>query len=249
MALITNLHWTLTFGEAYWQWDAVPGAHHYVIFRDGTPVDAADSTNYLATQQQGDPFYSGNYTFGVGAVDAGGAQLAYADQHYWDGVQKVFGQTDALALAIVDWLTANSGTFVLPVAAERRFALIDDLPSIPVYNAPASVDVFPDIEVSQRQGISTAFSSEYAVHIYIQQQVGGAADEEAQCALLAQLRSQIVESLKLRAFQLTNAVHPVPNVFLAHVKSADKAGLYNLARLLELHVFESDTILIFKAAV
>jgi hypothetical protein len=161
--------------------------------------------------------------------------------------QTVFGQTDALALAVSDWINANSATFCLPVAAERRFRLVSDLPSIPTTSESVSVDVFPDIEVGERQGISTAFHSEYAIHIYIQQQTG--TDEESQCAILTQLRSEIIEGLKTRAFDLTNAVHPVSRVFLNHIKNADKEGLYSLSRLIEFHVFESDTILIFKAAV
>lgn len=162
--------------------------------------------------------------------------------------QTTFGQTDALALAVVAWLNANAATFSMPMTAERRFRLIRELPDIPAFDQAASVDVFPDSEQSQRQGISTAFASSYAVHVFIQQQVAGAPDEDAQCALLTQLRSEIVEGLKLRMFQLANAVHAVQNVFLDQLKSAD-SGLYNLARLLELHVYESDTILVFKAAV
>ena len=158
-----------------------------------------------------------------------------------------FGQTDALALAIVDWLNNTVGTLCVPFDAERRFRLIDELPEIPGPSDKASVDVFPDSEASERQGVSTAFQSNYAVHIFIQQKLTGAPDEDAQCALLTQLRSQIIEALKLRMFNLTNAVHPVDRVFLHSIKSADK-GLYNLARLLELHVYESDTLLIFKAA-
>jgi len=159
----------------------------------------------------------------------------------------VYGQTDALALAVVAWLTANVDNFILPIATERRFRLIDELPGIPSVSQPVSVDVFPDIEVSERQGISTAFKSTYAIHLFIQQQVSGAASEDAQCALLTALRSQIIDRLRVRSFNLTNAVHPVNGVILVHLKSADR-GLYNLNRLLDLHVYESDTILTFRAA-
>jgi hypothetical protein len=52
---------------------------------------------------------------------------------------------------------------------------------------------------------------------------------------------------------LTNAVHAVSNVFLSHIESADKRPgfkeLYSLSRLLEHHVYESDTLLVFKASV
>jgi hypothetical protein len=138
------------------------------------------------------------------------------------------------------------------VAAERRFRLLDRLEDIPTFNQPASVDVFPDEEKGERQGISTAFASEYAIHIYIQQQVSGASDEEAQCALLTRLRSEIVEDMKKRAFNLTDAVHPVNNIFLWRLRNADEngpaKGLYNLKRLMNEHVYESDTILVFKAS-
>lgn len=172
--------------------------------------------------------------------------------------QTTFGQTDALALAIVTWLTAGTfyiignqaspQPFCINISAERRFHRIDDLKNIPAWNAPASVDVFPDIEMGKREGIAPAFLSEYAVHIYIQQMVAGAVGgEAAQCALLLQLRSQIIEGIKPLRFNLANAVHPVVNIIPIAVKNADK-GLYGLDRLLNDHVFESDTILIFKAA-
>lgn len=158
------------------------------------------------------------------------------------------GQTDALALAVVDWLVANSGSFSLAINPQRRFRLLDELSGVPTINQPANVDVFPDVEVSERQGMSTAFASTYAIHLFIQQQVNGGTSEDAQCALLTSLRSQIVESLKLRMFSLPNAVHPVSGLFLKHIKSADR-GLYNLDRLLHDHVYQSDTVLLFRASV
>jgi hypothetical protein len=127
--------------------------------------------------------------------------------------------------------------------------LIDTLTDIPAYNEPASVDVFPDIEMGHRHDrIAPVFDSEYAIHIFIQQKVEGAASEEDQCGLLAQLRSEITEGIKMRVFSLENAVHKVDGLVLLEIKNADKSGLYNLAKLMDLHVFESDTILIFKAA-
>jgi len=167
--------------------------------------------------------------------------------------QTVFGQTDALALAVVNWLTDNAVTFSLPIAAERRFALVTDLALIPDNTQPVSVDVFPDIEDTERQGMHT-FTSSYAVHIFIQQRTDGT-DEEAACALLALLRGQIIESLKNARLSIPSAVHPLAagSLVMTHAKSADRApgnpaGLYSLARLLQAHVFESDTIVIFKPA-
>jgi hypothetical protein len=175
--------------------------------------------------------------------------------------QTTFGQTDALALAVVAWLSAGmfatidnpeQRAFCMPIAAERRFALIDNLTDIPGYLDKVSVDVFPDIETSNRQGISNAFISQYGVHIFIQQQLTGASDEEAQCSLLTQLRSEIIEGIKLRAFDLTNAVHQTTKLIAVEIQNVDRGfrgkGLYSLDRLLQQHVYESDTILIFKAA-
>lgn len=166
--------------------------------------------------------------------------------------QVKFGQTDALALAIVDFINDLDG-LCTPVEAERRFAVVSDLASIPEYDSPASIDIFPDIEVTNRTGINN-FNSEYAVHLFIQRRTDGT-DEEAACALLAQVRSEIIEALKTSKLSVPNAVHPIARlgiVFL-HAKSADRmpgnpAGLYNLSRLLQSHVFESDTILVFKVS-
>jgi hypothetical protein len=166
--------------------------------------------------------------------------------------QTTFGQTDALALALVEWLETNAATFCLDITAQRRFRLIDELAALPDVDSPVQVDVFPDIEISDRQGISTAFASHYTVHLYIQQRLTSApdGDEDVQCALLTQLRSQIIEGIKLRQFKLTNAVHvPLQDLFLVQVKNVDQKGLYDLARLLGQHVFASDTILVFRAAV
>lgn len=171
-------------------------------------------------------------------------------------VQSSYGQTDALALAVVEWLgTLDQDKMAVGFEAERRFRLINQLPEIPAWDEPASIDVFPDAEMGERQGMSTAFSSSYAIHIFIQQRLATVPDdgsqgfpsEDEQCALLTLLRSQIIEAIKKLAFDLTDAAHPVDKVFLQSIKSADK-GLYNLQRLLEFHVYESDTLLIFKAA-
>jgi len=164
--------------------------------------------------------------------------------------QQIFGQTHALARAVADWINNSTG-FCLSVEAETRFHLISELPKIPGVSDPVSVDVFPGGENSDRQGISTAFLSLYTVHVYLQQQLsGGMNEQEAQCALLVQLRSDILEGLKLRKFHLTNAVHPVSNVFLSEIKVVAGETLgYNLARLLQHNVFESDSILVFKASV
>ena len=121
----------------------------------------------------------------------------------------VYGQTDALALDIAERINNISATLCLTVNAERRFRLLDILPNIPAVGEPVSVGLYPDEERSERLGISTAFSSLYAVHLYIQQQVSGAVDEESQCALLTRLRSEILDDLRSTLFVLAQAVHPV----------------------------------------
>jgi hypothetical protein len=164
-------------------------------------------------------------------------------------MQTTFGQTDALALAVVAWLNTNAATFAVPVSAERRFRRKSDLTDIPKFNESVSVDVFPDSEAIHRESMST-FTSHYAIHVYMQQHVAGAPDVEAQCALLAQTHSEIMQGLRSYPFALANAVHPVNFNQLVFVdsKSADK-GLYDLAALEQENKFQSDTILIFKAAV
>ena len=168
--------------------------------------------------------------------------------------QTVFGQTDALALSIAAWL--NTFPLSMPIKAQRRFVLIDEVSKLPDANSPVQVDVFPDIELSDRQGISNAFSSHYAVHLFIQQRLtsavitDGAKDEDTQCALLTRLRSEIIEGLKSAQIPLTSAVHTsAQGLRMVQVKNADKQGLYDLARLLGQHVYASDTILVFRAAV
>jgi hypothetical protein len=170
--------------------------------------------------------------------------------------QTKFGQTDALALVVADYLNSLnsiSGALCTPIAAERRFALVTDLALIPEYDKPASVDIFPDVEDTERVGFKN-FNSQYAIHLYIQRKTDGT-DEEAACALLTQLRSEIIEKLKTVSISVPDAVHPIQEfgIVLLSAKSADRspgnpAGLYNLARLLQSHVYESDTILVFKVS-
>lgn len=158
-----------------------------------------------------------------------------------------YGQTDALALAVADFLNELEG-LCTPIEAERRFALVSDLESIPQYDSPASIDVFPDVDATDRTGANN-FNSQYAVHLFIQRRTDGT-NEEAECAILARLRSEIIEALKTSRLELPNAVHPIARngIVFIHAKSADRTGLYNLSRLLESHVFESDTILVFKVS-
>jgi len=162
--------------------------------------------------------------------------------------QTIFGQTDALALSIAAWL--NTFPLSMPIKAQRRFVLIDTASALPDVNSPVQVDIFPDIEICDRQGISQAFASHYAVHLFIQQRLTSAANEDTQCALLTRLRSEIIEAMKPLSFAIPSAVHvPKQGLYLVQVKNADQKGLYDLARLLGQHVYASDTILVFRAAV
>ena len=62
---------------------------------------------------------------------------------------------------------------------------------------------------------------------------------------------QEIEGMKpWPGFQIPNAVNvPSQGLYLVQVKNADQKGLYDLARLLGQHVYASDTILVFRAAV
>ena len=88
--------------------------------------------------------------------------------------QTIFGQTDALALSIVAWL--NSFPLSMSIKAQRRYVLIVTASALPDINSPVQVDIFPDIEICDRQGVSPAFASHYAVHLVIQQRLTGAAN-------------------------------------------------------------------------
>ena len=173
--------------------------------------------------------------------------------------QTTFGQSHALALAVVAWLNSVSASLCTSVAAEVRFARVTDLSQIPTYDQPASIDVFPDTELRERtksgSGASLAtFTSHYAIHVFIQQRTDGT-DEEALCGLLSQLRSEVINLIPAAGLSLPNAVHPLAanQLVFMEAKSVDRGpdgrgALYDIARLEEAHVFESDTIVIFKAA-
>lgn len=167
--------------------------------------------------------------------------------------QTTFGQTDALALAIVTWLNDAARNFVIPISAERRFARKTELKDIPIAGEPASVDVFIGNDAGERShdgtrySLAPVFSSTYGVNIFIQQRVGGMEAPEAHTAILVLLRGQIIDQLRQTRFNLTNAVRPVNGVLCVSHQNGDK-GPYNLERLEGDNTFESDTIFVFKAA-
>ena len=163
--------------------------------------------------------------------------------------QTVFGQTDALAQAIVAWINTNAAIFCVAPSAERRFNPLYELPAIPTFEDAPSVDVVPGGIAVHRESLAT-FTSQYAVNLFIQQQLAGCPDEDELVGLLIQLQSELLESLRTAPLELPNAVHKVKFNQLGFLDSKPgDGGLYSLPRLREARVFESDTILIFKAAV
>jgi hypothetical protein len=163
--------------------------------------------------------------------------------------QTVFGQSDAAALELVTALNAASaaGTFCLTISAQRLFARLLDLPSIPAIGTAVSVQVFPGHDQTDRDGLSGIYDDIYGVHVLILQKVAGAA--ETQVPLLMQLRSQISEFLCSQALTLAAAVHPMPTGSKARAFAIRHGpeGIYDLARLESSNVFYSDMIVTYKA--
>lgn len=172
-----------------------------------------------------------------------------------DPVQTVFGQTTALADAIVAVL--NAGSFAVEISAARlfarKFALSSDGTTdlvVPDADSAARVDIFPSIEEEDRSGggVTPVFEAKYAVHMLIQQKVGGGDAAEAQVALLMQARSEMIESLKSVGLTVSTAVKPYRPAVMTAVRSANE-GPYDLLRLERMGCFYSDTVLTWKAAV
>ena len=161
--------------------------------------------------------------------------------------QTTFGQTTALAKAIVAVLTAQN--YVMEIAAGLRFERRTNLTDVPDMNSPAAVDVFPGVDMEERKGLSSGFVAKYGIHVIIQQQCGTAV--ETQFPILMQLRSQIIETIKglAQPFCVNNAVHPFGGAAATHVASGP-AGGYDMAELEQIPgLFYSDTIFTFIAAV
>jgi hypothetical protein len=166
--------------------------------------------------------------------------------------QTQFGQSDALALELVDGLNAASaaGRFCLRLTASRVFARKMELASLPKIGDPVDVQLFPGHDGADREGISGIYDDTYGVHIVIQQVVvdtpnGGIS--ESQCALLMQLRTQMLDFLMSKRVDTTRAVHNFTN---AHVLACrhGKEGVYDLLKLEAFNTFYSETILTYKVA-
>ena len=174
-----------------------------------------------------------------------------------------FGQTAALADEIVAYLNAqdamttgtppvNASPFCLRLTANRVYARILDLAKLPNPGDPVRVDLSPGDETEQRRGIAAVFLAEYSVRLMIQQKIGAAGTTagEAQCSLLDQLRSQIIEALKGGPDRnAATAVHPFKATLLTITTPKEQEGTYVASRLEGDNSYYSETILTFKAAV
>ena len=160
--------------------------------------------------------------------------------------QTIFGQSDALALAVVDLLNdASAGkAFCLDLSASRVFARIMDLKAIPDSTSAVSVQVFPGHDQADRAGLSGPYDDTYGVHVVLQQRVGGVV--ETQCPLLMQLRTQITEFLAATRIDCPAAVHPFKNAHLFAHRTADNKGVYDLMRLEEFNAFYAEIVLTYK---
>ena len=168
--------------------------------------------------------------------------------------QTIFGQSDALALKVVALLQARSDAnlFCLTLTASRVFARQMDLDAnaphpIPGIGSPVDVQVFPGHDQADRVGVSGQYDDIYGVHVLLQQQVGAGTAAETQCALLMQLRSQVLEFLMSQAITTTNAVHNFTNSHVFAHRHGGKEGIYDLERLEQQHAFYSDVIFTYKA--
>jgi len=161
--------------------------------------------------------------------------------------QTVFGQSDAVAMELVDaFNAATTGTFCLKLLARRRFSRMMELVDLPKITDPVDIQVFGGHDQADRVGLSGTYDDMYGVHVLIQQVVGAGEDAEAQCGRLIQLRSQISEFLMSTRLDTNNAVHNIAN---SHVFSHRHGpeGVYDLNRLEKLNAFYSDLIVTYKA--
>jgi hypothetical protein len=174
--------------------------------------------------------------------------------------QTIFGQTTALARAVVAVLAAaqTAGAFAIDIAPYQRFArrvsLAQDGSAVlgmPLSTEAAIVDVFPGEEAEDRlTGGMTGvvrMTALYGIHILIQRRVDPA-DAETQMALLMQLRSQVVETVKPLSLKIDDAVKPYKTALVIALRSAPE-GTYDLNWLEKYGCFYSDTIFTFKAPV
>jgi hypothetical protein len=160
------------------------------------------------------------------------------------GTQVIFGQSDAVALYLVDALNAASAgnVFSLKLAARRLFFRAVDIGNIPKIGEPVDVQIIPMHEQSDREG-ADRYQDVYGVHLVFQQSVGAQAQDQMPWLML--LRDQVAEYLMSKAMAVTNAVH---NFKGAHVNGVrhGKEGVYDETKLQKDGVFYSDTILTYR---
>ena len=165
--------------------------------------------------------------------------------------QAVFGQTVALADALVTALNAQSASLALPILAVRTFARKLDLGDIPAIGEKVMLQIIPGEDLADRIAMNNLYDDTYGVHVLMLQRVSDAAlggISEAQVGCLMQLRSEIIEFLCGAMISCPAAVHPFARARVTGVRHGAE-GAYDLSRLeSEAALFYSDTILTYKAA-
>ncbi len=166
----------------------------------------------------------------------------------------IYGQSDALAVAVTALINQYSGAFILPVTAQRLFVSKLGIGDIPAIGSNVSVRVIPGAEHADLQGLNQVYDDTYTVAIVILQNVTDVANgglSEAQMQLLLQLRSQIFELLCMTKISCTAAVHPFCDTMPKGVRSkglmGEETGVYDLARLESDNVFYSASQVIYPA--
>ena len=161
----------------------------------------------------------------------------------------LYGQSDAVAVAVAAALTANSANFCLTVAAERLFARKLDVGAISSIGQPVTIEVIPGEDSADLAGLSRMYDDTYGCHVTLLQNIGDPTRggySESQATLLVALRSQIVEFLAKTALVCPEAVHPFSGAFLKHVRPPKEGDVYDLTKLESTGLFYSELILTYK---
>ncbi len=168
--------------------------------------------------------------------------------------QTQFGQADALALAMVAYLSDNASDLCLPVTVQRRFLRVDDPKDLPDVTQPVQVDILPGVfnDAERYDRTSQAppagrgsWMGTFGITLYMQQVVVGQA--EAQCPLLELLRTQLLALVEAARLATPAAFLPMQNLVVGAVRSLNK-GTYDLDRLVNDGCFSAGFTLTFKAS-
>lgn len=163
-----------------------------------------------------------------------------------------YGQSDAVAVEIVDALNNRSPNFcggTLGVSAERKFARRLDFSDLSVIGENATVEVIPGDDLADLAGLDYIYDDTYGCHIVILQNVTDTTNgglKESQMALLLRLRSEIIDWLCGSALSCPDAVHPFEGAQIFAVRHGNE-GIYDLEKLEQLNIFYSDIIVTYKA--